>query len=257
MRRALLAVALVVASQAASAALALPAEGWASWYVEVPAGTENRCCFAWQRKKEVLRTACELDGRDNGFGSFSDEDRVNGMRVYARFSGGKLEKVRALGPYCPVTSDTPIRELGAVAPAESAAWLASQVPLAGERLAEDALSSLATHGTSPPHLIRAATTDSRPRVRAQAWFWLSQTGAAETESAVNAGLRKETNRHVREQAIFALSQLKGERGGRALVAVASDASLPREDRKQAVFWMSQVESDAAVAYLDKILEGRK
>jgi hypothetical protein len=248
----LLAAALLYAG-AANAALPLPQDGWASWDVAVPGGTENRCCFNWKRHQEAKRVACELDGRDNGFGSLSGDERIDAIRVYARFTGGRLEKLRALGPACAVNTATPVRSLGIVASSESAQWLASQVPAVNERLAEDALASLAAHRGASSPIIQAATTDKRSKVRSQAWFWLSQTAAPETEAAIMAALKAETDRHVREQAVFALSQLPADRAARALIAVASDRTLSREDRKQAVFWMGEVKSDVALDYLDSLL----
>jgi len=61
---------------------------------------------------------------------------------------------------------------------------------------------------------------------------------------------------VREQAIFALSRLPGDRASRALITAAEDRALPREIRKRAVFWLSQSNSDAAQAYLEKVLATR-
>jgi HEAT repeat protein len=90
-------------------------------------------------------------------------------------------------------------------------------------------------------------------VRAKAWFWLAQTGAAESEQAIGAALRKDADDNVREQAIFALSRLPDERATRALIAAAEDRALSREQRKRAVFWLSQSEADAAQAYLEKVL----
>ena len=82
---------------------------------------------------------------------------------------------------------------------------------------------------------------------------LAQAGAAGAEEAIGAALRKDADDHVREQAIFALSQLPGERATLALIKVAEDRSLSREQRKRAVFWLSQSESSSAQAYLDKVL----
>jgi HEAT repeat protein len=52
---------------------------------------------------------------------------------------------------------------------------------------------------------------------------------------------------------FAVSQLPADRASRALIALAEDKSLPRHYRKQAIFWLGQMKSDAAVLYLDKLL----
>jgi hypothetical protein len=102
-------------------------------------------------------------------------------------------------------------------------------------------------------LIRLGTTDTVGDVRAQAWFWLAQNGAPEAENAISAALRQDSDDDVRERAIFALSQLPDERGTKALIAVAEDRSLSREQRKRAVFWLTQSESEAAQAYLERVL----
>ena len=104
-------------------------------------------------------------------------------------------------------------------------------------------------------LIRLGNTDKDDEVRAQAWFWLAQTEAPESEAAIGAALRKDQDDHVREQAIFALSQLPDERATRALIAAAEDRSLTHEQRKRAVFWLAQSESDGAQKYLEKVLAG--
>ena len=67
--------------------------------------------------------------------------------------------------------------------------------------------------------------------------------------------RRISDDHVREQAIFALSQLPDERATRALIAAAEDRSLSSEQRKRAVFWLAQSESEGAQTYLEKVLAG--
>ena len=105
------------------------------------------------------------------------------------------------------------------------------------------------------HLIRLGNTDSDGEVRAQAWFWLAHTGASGAEEAITAALKKDKDDQVREQAIFALSQLPDDRATRALVTVAEDRSLSHEQRKRAVFWLAQSESEDAQKYLEKVLVG--
>ena len=77
-----------------------------------------------------------------------------------------------------------------------------------------------------------------------------------SEEAIVAALKKDSDEHVREQAIFALSQLPDERATRALIAVAEDRSLSHEQRKRAVFWLAQSESEGAQTYLEKVLAGK-
>ena len=102
-------------------------------------------------------------------------------------------------------------------------------------------------------LIRLGNTDRDAEVRAQAWFWLAHTAAPEAESAIFTALRKETDAEVRERAILALSRLPDERAAKALLTIAEDRSQSRELRKRAVFWLSQSDSDAALAYLEQVL----
>ena len=71
-----------------------------------------------------------------------------------------------------------------------------------------------------------------------------------------AALKRDADEDVREQAIFALSQLPDERATQALIATAEDQSLSREQRKRAVFWLAQSESEAAQRYLEQILASR-
>ncbi len=104
-------------------------------------------------------------------------------------------------------------------------------------------------------LTRLGNIDADGDVRAQAWFWLAHTGAPSAEETIRAALKKEQDDHVREQTVFALSQLPDERATRALIAVAEDRSLPHEQRKRAVFWLAQSESRGAQTYLDKVLTG--
>ena len=105
-------------------------------------------------------------------------------------------------------------------------------------------------------LIRLGNTDKDGGVRAQAWFWLAQTGAAESEAALVAALKKDTDAHVREQAVFAMSQLPDERAVRALISVAEDRSLTKEQRKRAVFWLTQSDAEGAQKYMEKVLVGK-
>ncbi|HEU4778682.1 MAG TPA: HEAT repeat domain-containing protein [Steroidobacteraceae bacterium] len=104
-----------------------------------------------------------------------------------------------------------------------------------------------------PDLIRLGNTDKVGDVRAKAWFWLAHTGAVGSEQAIAQALRKDAEDDVREQVILALSLLPEERATRALIATAEDRSLSIEQRKRAVFWLSQSESGSALAYMDKVL----
>ena len=107
------------------------------------------------------------------------------------------------------------------------------------------------------NLTRLGNTDKDGDVRAQAWFWLAHTGAANVEDPIIAASKKDPDDGVREQAIFALSQLPDDRATPALIKAAEDRSLSREQRKRALFWLAQSQSSGAQAYLDRILAGNR
>ncbi len=104
-------------------------------------------------------------------------------------------------------------------------------------------------------LARLGKEDSDGDVRSQAWFWLAQTEFAEGEEEIQKAIRDEKDGDVREQAIFALSQLPEERAAKALTKVIENRRLSKEDRKQALFWLAQLESESAMAYIDRLLSG--
>jgi HEAT repeat protein len=58
---------------------------------------------------------------------------------------------------------------------------------------------------------------------------------------------------VRQEAVFALSQLPGDRAVKALAEILEDSGLDMEIREQALFWLAQTESDEAFEYIDRIL----
>jgi len=312
-----------VISPAYPADLALPREGWVSWQV---AATENApawCCWGDGRNRDASPKACRLDDTE-GFGVGDRDATTDTVKVYARVSGGKIDRLQALSATCPVETKTPVHELGSVANDDSARWLIAQAkhgdadPGKHRSIGESALAALAIHRgdfardalagfsrdprtetrkwavfwlamlrgnegaditssvmfndkdaevrkhaafalaqTKSPQvaadLIRQGNTDKVGDVRAQAWFWLAHTGAADAEKAIAQALRKDADEHVREQAVFALSRLPDDRASRALIATAEDQAVSREQRKRAVFWLSQSESESAQAYLEKVL----
>lgn len=325
MRTALALMFLALASPALAAELKLPRDGWSSWEVAAVEGAPAWCC--WNGNGDDRKgswSSCKLDANSGGFGNRDDETTAT-MKIYARTTGGKVDRLRTLSTTCPVQAATEIRDLGAVTTDDSARWL---IDLAKRddpdsakrhRIGDDVLAALAVHrgslardalaamarndarketrkeavfwlgqargnegadiissimfndkdpdvrehaafalgqSKSPrvaADLIKLGNTDKSGDVRSQAWFWLAQNGAPEAESAINAALRKDSDDDVREQAVFALSQLPDERSAKALIATAEDRSLPREQRKRAVFWLGQSESDDAQAYLERVL----
>ena len=81
-------------------------------------------------------------------------------------------------------------------------------------------------------------------------------GCRSAEEAIAAALKKDKDDHVREQAIFALSQLPDERATRALIATGGRSiAVERAAQARRVLAGQQSESKGAQAYLEKVLAG--
>lgn len=249
------ACALLMAADVRAADLPLPKDGWASWEVEAVEGAQAQCCFESWDKRPGKAKACNLDGREQGWGS-RDHTTTDTVRVYARLANGKVQKLRTLAAACPVETRSPIKELGTVSTDDSARWLLGLKRTDLDR--DDWLSSLAIHRGDLPFtaLKDLALTDAEVETRKQSIFWLAiLRDTPMTEEVILTALHKDKDADVREQAVFALSQLSDDRAARALIKVAEDRSLDREQRKRALFWLGQSDSAEAAAYLDKILTG--
>jgi HEAT repeat protein len=81
---------------------------------------------------------------------------------------------------------------------------------------------------------------------------MAQTGDARARNDITAAIGKETSKDVREQAVFALSQLKEGEADAALIALVR-GNYPREVKQQALFWLGQSGSDEAIRFLDDVL----
>jgi HEAT repeat protein len=257
----LLAVASTIAAPARAAEPKLPRDGWASWEVAMPEGAPFWCCWSSWDERVASRTPCKLDGHANGYGTRREGDVTDAVRVYAHSTAGKVDRLQALAAACPVETRTPIQDLAEVQRDDSVRWLVAQAKQGGseldnrEPLAEKALAALSLHrgDLARDELSSFARNDKRADTRKWAVFWLSQGGYADAERTINEVLRKDADDQVREHAVFALSQLPGERATKALIATAEDRSVSREQRKRAVFWLSQSETDSAQAYLERVL----
>ena len=107
-----------------------------------------------------------------------------------------------------------------------------------------------------PSLLRIARNDTRPRsTREQATFWLGHLA----EEPATRGLSElvgdaAVDREVRESAIFALSQRRGE-GVPALINVVRTSKDP-ELRKKALFWLANSRDPRALDLIEELLTKR-
>lgn len=102
-------------------------------------------------------------------------------------------------------------------------------------------------------LVRIAQDDRDREQRAEALFWLANAYPDSALEPILDTIRREPDDAVVEQAVFALSQLPDEVAGPALLALAKDSNLPREARRQALFWLAHEGDEESVALLTEML----
>jgi len=102
-------------------------------------------------------------------------------------------------------------------------------------------------------LLDISKTDSDPEQRGEALFWLAQEYPQEASDWLMEVINTERNEDILEKAIFAISQLPSDSGSQMLLDIARDNQVPREARRQALFWLSQSDDDEAVEALADLL----
>lgn len=237
---------LVVCSGAVASDLVLPQDGWVTWRVDAVAGAPDWCCF--RDDKQAIGSACNLDGRRNGFGS-DDAHTIEDLQVYALMKDGRAQRVRAFGPSCPVTADSPIQDLGRLDTDASARWLAQQFAGSSERFSE-ALAALALHdGTTAEDTLAAIANDAEAgKRRMDALFWLGHARGEAGVRRIEPLLTTEPDPRIRQHAAFAISQSNSVRRG-DLVLRQAKTDRVEEVRSQAWFWLAQIGDSRSEAEL--------
>ena len=116
--------------------------------------------------------------------------------------------------------------------------------------------SLSQHGGSRANqILRDIALDSKANeeVREQAIFWLGQEGDSDDVSVLMDLYDRVDSDHLKERIIFAVSQSESSRGEDWLLGVARDDAENMDLRENAVFWLGQRESQAAVSALASVL----
>lgn len=225
----LLAAALSLHGGASGATLdALERDGWYTWRTEAAANVP------------ALRLT-------DGF-----------LQIYVQIESGGIAKLRALSPSCAWEPASPIMDLGTVDVAENLHWLEGLMFSDANPDIRQHAAFVLSQSSSPqriPALIRQGEQDVDGETRAKAWFWLAQTGASEAEPEIMQAIAADPEAHVREDIVSALSQLPGERGVDALVAVLEDRQLNLAVREEALFWLAHSQSDRGLAVVERLITG--
>jgi HEAT repeat protein len=88
-------------------------------------------------------------------------------------------------------------------------------------------------------LVRAIKNDPDAEVREQAVFWIGQSGSDAAIGILQDIIRTETNEDLLDKAVFSLSQHRSTQAGTILRDLAQRDGAPQHLREQAIFWLSQ------------------
>jgi hypothetical protein len=149
---------------------------------------------------------------------------------------------------------SPGKDLGTVRPQDAAAYflrLARSSEVDGDPVLP---ASLADSVTIWPELLQLARSkDLSEDRRRTAIFWLGQAAGAAVDGVLDSIARDNgTDREIRKQAVFALSQRDTDESVPALIKIARTSRDP-ELRKTALFWLGQSEDPRAVDLFEEIL----
>ena len=102
-------------------------------------------------------------------------------------------------------------------------------------------------------LIAIAKSDADPEIRKSAVFWLGQKASAESVKALQDIVEaKDDPAGLKDQAVFAISQLPHDRSVPLLIDIAKTNGSPSV-RKKAIFWLGQTGDEAALKFFEDIL----
>lgn len=180
------------------------------------------------------------------------------VRVRIRLEGDDVRDVRTyVGPVAPLPDEGMVVNVGVVPAAEAAAYFLQLAGVAEGKAGTRAVlpAVLADSASVWRGLVRLARDAGRPRsTRVDAGFWLSRFAASRLAGHGESLVEEERDheRGPREEAVFALSQLRNGEGIPALLEVARTNRDPSV-RREALFWLGQSGDARGIDLMEEIL----
>ena len=204
-------VAIVIAGAFSSPVFAqissMTNNGWHTWRVPAIESAPEMCCYSWNRGT-AKKQGCDLDRHSGGFSTASDVMAAStDIQIFAHLEDSDVTEIRALSASCPVKSDSPVFDLGAVEAKDSVRWLGDHIT-AGNKLASDAITAVAVHkgDAAAKLLLKTAGSGSDQDNRQDAIFWMAQVRVAEMSDEIKGFIFDDRDSAIREHAAFAYSQ---------------------------------------------------
>lgn len=102
-------------------------------------------------------------------------------------------------------------------------------------------------------LIKIAKNETNPEIRKSAVFWLGQKASVESIKALKDIVDEPKEESgLKEQAVFAISQLPKDKSVPMLIDIAKTNKSPSV-RKRAIFWLGQTGDESALKFFEEIL----
>ena len=156
----------------------------------------------------------------------------------------QVDQLRVASPDCRFDAGgLPFHWLTGVPPAESIAWLKTQI---SEKSPDRALSAIAEHaGPAAQQALEELTASTQTEhIRSKAAFWLGSSRGAQGVAALKRMLANDASPNVREQVVFALSLSKEPEAIAIMIDAAKNDRTPRV-RSKALFWLAQKAANKA------------
>jgi hypothetical protein len=175
-------------------------------------------------------------------------------RVAITKDGGAVTRIRLYVGGDWTAGSGPVTDLGMVAAPEAARALVSIARRSSNAEKAVFAATIADSAVVWPDLLALARDDRvRKDTRKTAIFWLSHAAGDEaTRGLTELAEGDEQDREIRDQAVFAISQLDEDRGVPILIRIAKENPDPKIRRK-ALFWLGQSDDPRALRLFEEIL----
>lgn len=235
-----------------------PATVWLAW--TVPARGQGTIC-GFGHGSSAWGISLADDESSWGTRDGAPAIAVTTVEIYAAVRDGRVRRLRFASEGCPVQAgDLRVVWLDGVRPAASVELLAGLAARPGDSKLDDGIEDLAQHAlaglgfhadpAAPLALVHLGREGTTEELRAQALFWLAQTGDPRAARWIREAIARDPAQEVREQGVFALSQL--DEATPELLALLRETE-DREVKRQAIFWLGQSDDPRATAELERLL----
>jgi len=238
---------------------------WLGYEAPTPASERMMCCFnSVDDANRKCCGGCRLEGERGGItinGTQNkdckfDRPEFSNFFVMARFTEGRLAKVRSFSPDCTLDAvNTLVVWLTDVNPAQSIQWLRQQITRTDKKVDTSALHAIAIHDhpLADTVLEQLMAPGNDLKIRKDAAFWLGHERGRRGYEAVRKLAFSDAEDRFREHLTFVLSQSREKDAIDDVIRMAKQDTSDRV-RGQALFWLAQKASRKAADAITDAME---